>query len=169
MSSSRSVGDALSKVTDATTKASLAQELFGKSGTQLLPLLADGAAGCRRWKIAPADLGLTFGKEDADAATKFGDILSDLWKQFKQVNFVVGEAIAKFLQPYAEAATRTMKTIIDWAKANQGFILTIAAVGVGLLAAGAAIVTLGAAISGLGAVLGAAAPALPPLAPCSAR
>jgi hypothetical protein len=151
------VGDALSKVADATTKASLAQELFGKTGTELLPLLANGADGINTLVTRARDLGLTFGKEDAEAATKFGDILSDLWKQFKQVNFVVGEAIAKFLQPYAEAATRTMKSVIDWAKANQGFVLTVAAVGVGLLAAGAAIVTLGAAISGLGTVLGAAA------------
>jgi hypothetical protein len=154
------IADNLAKVSDATTKASLAIDVFGKSGTQLLPLLADGEKGLQALEDRARDLGLTFSQEDADAATKFGDILSDLWKQFKQVNFVVGEAIAKFLQPYAEAATRTMKTIIDWTKQNQAFILTVAAVGVGLLAAGAAIVALGATLSGIGTILGAVATGL---------
>jgi TP901 family phage tail tape measure protein len=154
------VADRLSKVQDATTKAAFAQELFGKSGTQLLPLLADGAAGIQSLEDRARELGLTFSKDDAEAATKFGDIMTDLWKQFKQVNFVVGEAIAKFLQPYAEAATRVMKSVIDWTKQNQALVLTVAAVGVGLLAAGAAIIALGATISGLGTVLGTVATGL---------
>jgi hypothetical protein len=68
------IGDNLAKVTDATTKASLAIDVFGKSGTQLLPLLADGEKGLQALEDRARDLGLTFSQEDADAATKFGDI-----------------------------------------------------------------------------------------------
>src|SRR4051812_29392064 len=70
------IADNLAKVTGATTKASLAIDVFGKSGTQLLPLLADGEKGLQSREDRASDLGLIFSQEDANAATKFGDILS---------------------------------------------------------------------------------------------
>jgi hypothetical protein len=156
----RVLGDRLSRVTDATTKAAVAQELFGRAGTRLLPLLNDGADGIRELERRARELGVTIGQEDADAATRFGDILDDLWTQAKAVTFHLGAAVARALQPFAEAATRAMATVIEWVQVNRGLAVTIAALGTGLAVAGVAVTALGLAIQGLGVVLGTVAAGL---------
>jgi hypothetical protein len=147
------IAAALNKIEDPTLKAAAAMSVLGKSGTAILPMIDELASLQARAR----ELGVVMTTEDAKAADKFGDILSDLWAQLKRVNFLVGEAVGKFLQPYAEAATRVMKTIIDWVKEHQKLVGAIAAVGVVLVAAGAAFVVLGTVITSVGVVLGAAA------------
>jgi hypothetical protein len=50
--------DALAKIENPTMKAALAQELFGRSGSKLLPMLENGAAGLEDYKNRAKELGL---------------------------------------------------------------------------------------------------------------
>lgn len=59
------IADRLSQIQSPAAKAALAMELFGKSGAQLLPLMADGAKGIEALQAHARALGLTMSTEDA--------------------------------------------------------------------------------------------------------
>lgn len=143
----------LNALKNPTLKSALAMDIFGKSGTRLLPMLTDLDAQLQRAK----DLGLIVTTEDAAAADKFGDILGDLWKQAKMVTFHVGAAVGKALQPFLEGAARIGAKVIAWVQANRGLAVTIAAVAAAVAAAGVGFIVLGSVIAGAGVVLGAVA------------
>jgi hypothetical protein len=151
------VADRLANVQDPALKAALAMEIFGKSGTSLLPLMQDGAKGIEELRQQARDLGLTISTEDAKAAETFGDRLSDLWKVIKSGVFAVGAALAPLLQDLAIRATRIVKVTADWVRQNKNLIVTVFKVAVGVAAGGAALIALGTIISGIGAAFGIAA------------
>lgn len=69
------VADAMAGYEDGTAKIALAQELFGKSGAQLIPLLNAGAEGLAEYDAMAHKLGLTINDETAKSAEKFNDTL----------------------------------------------------------------------------------------------
>ncbi len=151
------IADRLADVEDPATKAALAMEVFGKTGTQLLPLMQDGADGIEALREQARQLGLTISMEDAKAAETFGDRLDDLWKVMKSGVFAVGAALAPLLQDLAVRATRIAKTTADWVRQNKSLIVTVFKVAIAVAAGGAALVALGTVISGIGVALGTAA------------
>src|SRR4030042_523164 len=62
------IADRLAKIEDPTLKAALAMELFGRSGTMLLPMLSGGAAGIEELQEKARKLGLTISTHDTKAA-----------------------------------------------------------------------------------------------------
>jgi TP901 family phage tail tape measure protein len=69
------IADAFAKLPDGTTKATLAVELFGKSGMDMIPFLNQGSAGIRLMKEEAARLGLVMNEETTKAAEEFNDNL----------------------------------------------------------------------------------------------
>lgn len=69
------VADRFSQIEDGAAKAALAQELFGKSGTKLIPFLNQGRAGIEALKNEADKLGLTITGKAAKAAEEFNDNL----------------------------------------------------------------------------------------------
>ena len=76
---------ALADVSDASTRAALAQQIFGRAGTDLLPMLASGADGIAAMRQEAHDLGIVFDQDAADAAAKFNDDMDRLKKGFTGV------------------------------------------------------------------------------------
>jgi hypothetical protein len=70
---------ALEKVEDPTKRAALAQDVFGRAGTSLLPMLADLEKSMARAK----ELGIDLSPEQAKAAADFKDSLTDLKGAFR--------------------------------------------------------------------------------------
>ncbi|MBS3735537.1 MAG: hypothetical protein KGY99_11565, partial [Phycisphaerae bacterium] len=99
------LAEAISRVEDPTRKAALAQALFGRAGTQLLPMMASGAKGIEILQAEARRLGLTMSGEDAQAAEQFTDALDALWKVVKMGVFHVGAALAPVLEEIAETFT----------------------------------------------------------------
>lgn len=157
----RQIADAVSRVEDPAKRAASAIAIFGKGGAaSLLPLLKGGADGLRELEERFRKLGLEVSKADTDAATKFGDTLDDLRKQFGQVVFQIGAAVANALQPFADTAISTMATVIRWVKENRGLVISVLAVGAGLVAAGTALAGFGLVVSAIGAGIAAIVPIL---------
>ena len=69
-------------------------EIFGKSGTRLLPLIADGAKGLAKFQEQARALGLTISTQAAKDASVLADALDTLWKVIKQAVFSIGSALA---------------------------------------------------------------------------
>jgi TolA-binding protein len=151
------IGDRLSQIQNPTLKAALAMEVFGKSGTKLLPLFANGARGIEELQQQARDLGLTMSTDDAQAAEAFGDTLDVLWKVLKKTVFTIGSALAPLLTEAAEGFTRVVVTVSNWIKENKDLVVMVFKIAAAAVAAGAALVVLGTAISGIGAALGAIA------------
>jgi hypothetical protein len=151
------IADRISKLQDPTIKAAMAMELFGKSGTRLLPLITSGARGIEDLQQQARELGLTMSTEDAQAAEVFGDRMDALWKVLKQASFTVGAALAPTLIEAVQAMTRAAVATLNWVKANKPLIVMVAKIAAGVVVAGAALIGLGAAVYVAGAALGAIA------------
>lgn len=151
------IADRLSQIQSPAVKAALAMEIFGRAGTQLLPLMADGAKGIEALQAQARSLGLTMSTEDAKAAEALNDAFDTLWKVIKQGVFTIGSALAPMLQRVSEWITRTVATTTQWVKENKQLVVMIFKVGAAVVAGGLALVGLGVAISALGTVLGALA------------
>ncbi len=96
------VADAFAAMPDGIRKTALAVELFGKSGTRLIPFLNAGAAGIRDLMKEAERLGIVVSTDTAKAAERFNDSLTTLGNAAKGV----GYSIANFLlTPLADAAT----------------------------------------------------------------
>ena len=100
------IADRLAAVQNPINRATIALEIFGKTGANLLPLLMTGANGIQELRREANRLGLTMSTADAEAAEAFGDALSTLWRSLKQVTFMVGAALAPTLKDIAEWFTQ---------------------------------------------------------------
>lgn len=69
------VADSMAGYADGAAKSALAQEIFGKSGAALIPLLNAGAQGLDEYDAMAKKLGLTIGDETTKQAEKFNDTL----------------------------------------------------------------------------------------------
>jgi len=150
----RQLADRLDRIEDPSRKAAIAMTIFGRSGTELLPMLEGGAAALDAYEKHARDLGLIMSTEDAAAADVFGDALSDLWKVLKMSAFAVGAALAPTLKDLSERIVRAAKTVTEWVRENQGFIVSALKVAAVVVAVGIGLTVLGTIISGLGTAFG---------------
>ncbi|MDH4201415.1 MAG: phage tail tape measure protein [Phycisphaerae bacterium] len=148
------LAERISKIKDPTKKAAIAMSLFGRTGTNLLPMFEQGAAGINALQEEARRLGLTMRSEDAKAAEDFTDAMDKLWKVVKMTAFHVGAALAPALEKITNVITNVAVKINAWIQQNHAVIVTIGKVVLAVIAGGAALVVLGTLISGLGLAFG---------------
>lgn len=144
------VAEKIGKIADPTMRAAAALELFGKSGTALLPMIADMEA----LRTRARELGQVMSKEDAAAADALGDALGDLKLTIFNAGNGLSAALAPALTNFVLAATNAVKQVKQWAAENAGLIGTVLKVAGGVLAAGAGLFVFGKIIWGVGALIG---------------
>lgn len=91
------VADRLSQMEDGARKTALAQELLGKSGAKLIPLLNAGAQGLREGADEALRLGQVIGTDAARAAEEFNDNISRLQSTVSGVATTVAMSITPAL------------------------------------------------------------------------
>ncbi|QKK08479.1 MAG: phage tail tape measure protein [Planctomycetota bacterium] len=148
------VAERLSRVEDASKRAAIAQMIFGRAGTQLLPLMQNGARGIEELQEQARSLGLTISTQTAKDAALLTDTLNIMWRVVKQGVFVVGSALAPTVIDLTNAVVRAVVTATQWVRENKALVVTVAKVAAGVAAAGIAIIGLGLLIAGVGAVFG---------------
>jgi hypothetical protein len=72
------IADGFKKLNNETLEAALAQELFGKSGTDLLEFLNQGASGLDAMRARARELGIELSQDTLTAADAFNDKVNDL-------------------------------------------------------------------------------------------
>jgi len=155
------IAEAISHVRNPALRTAFALDIFGKSGTLLLPLLAEGAAGLAKYQDQAAKLGLVLSTEDAQAADDFGDSLATLWMQIKASAFSLGATLLPELHSLVDIATRVIRQTVDWVRINKAFLVTIGKIALGVAAAGVALVVVEQVLLTVGAVFGMVAAAVP--------
>ena len=156
----KAIADQMARITDPTIRAATALDIFSRSGTQLLPLMAEGAAGIEALQSQAREFGLTIGTQDAKAAALLNDTFNILWRTLKNVGFTIGSVLAPLLTDVADQMARVGAGVADWVRQNKPLIASAFKVAVGVTAVGAAMIALGTAIVGAGAVLGTLATAV---------
>jgi hypothetical protein len=145
----RKVGEKLAAMTDAGQRTALAMEIFGKSGTSLLPMIAELNEHAAQFK----KLGLLIPAEDIASADRFGDVLDQLKSQVGRIVVSIGSAVATALQPFAEQTTKILAGVIAWADAHRSLVIGVLATGAALAGVGFSLIGIGASIRLIGVAL----------------
>ena len=148
------IADRLAQVKDPAVKAAIALELFGRTGTRLIPLMDEGAKGIEELQKQARDLGLTISGDTAKDAAELHETLNVLWKVLKQGVFTIGSALSPLLKSIAETVIRVVVTATAWIKQNKELVVWALKVAAAIFVAGVALLTLGYIITGIGAALG---------------
>ena len=109
------VADKLAGMKDAAQRAALAQQFFGRSGVELLPLLAQGSAAIRLQMEDARQLGLVWSTETAAAAEQLNDNLNRLQGVGTGLVNLIGSTMIPVVNEIAEE-------VLTWFKANQDLI-----------------------------------------------
>lgn len=151
---------ALGGVTDATVRASLAVDLLGRSGTDMLPIVSDGAAAFEAAMQAADDLGVTMDESAVAAAQELSNAMTDVHAAVGGLTRAIAEGIAPLLTELADDIAGVVSAFSGWIDRNPVLATTITQVvgGIGaLLVALGAVVLIGpkvvAAASAIGAAL----------------
>jgi hypothetical protein len=139
----RTIADAIAGLSDDTQRANVAQDLFGRGGRELLPVLMQGADGIRALQAEAHRLGVTLTDEDVVAADALDDALGQLWTQVKAVGLQVGAAIAGPLTDFVQWAGEILAWLIAFVREHPNLVQALAAIATAIAAASAVAVTLG--------------------------
>jgi len=140
------IGKRLNEIRDPAQRAAAAMELFGRSGTTLMPMmegLAEARAEAKR-------LGVVMSTEDARAAATFNDALDRMWASLRSLVVTIGGALAPFLTELAGKVVNLVGGLRSWLAENKGFVISALKIGAVVAGIGAAFVALGAILSALG-------------------
>ncbi len=140
------IAEAIAEVEDPTRRAAYAQEIFGRAGTELLPLFAEGKEGMRALAEEAHNLGLVFDQDAADQAAKFQDQMTALKGSFDGVKFAIAEAFIPILMSLLEKIEPIIVSIKDWIAENPRLVRTAVAVMLAVSGLMAAVGILGIAV-----------------------
>ena len=105
----------LSGLEDPTTKAALAQDLFGRGGKRLIPLLDEGAEGISALREEFKELGGGFTDDGAAAAEEFVDAQTRLNTVIDSLKIAIGTELFPILQ-------EVIDEIREWTQNNKDLI-----------------------------------------------
>lgn len=143
----RDTAGALAKVQNNTTKAALAQTLFGRAGTALLPMLHEGAEGLDAAMQRAQELGLVWNGTDAAAAEELTDAMMRIKAVAGRLWTTIGAALAPALTSLADGLARLLVPAGEWLRQNAHIIQLAAGGAAAAVAAGGALIGLGVAFT----------------------
>ena len=109
------LADGFAKNTNPATRTRMATELFGKSGTKLIPILAKGSAAMKLWIAEQKRLGLIVDKDSIGALDDLGDSLDVVKTQIRAQLAVALAKLVPVIQPI-------IKSMTEWIAANKELI-----------------------------------------------
>jgi hypothetical protein len=120
------LADALNAIGNQSDRTRLQMEIFGRSGAELAPLLAEGSAGMEEAAKRAEELGLTFSRFDAAKVEGANDAVETLGK----VVATAGNALAVELSPYIKAAAEQLTAMATEGDGVQGMMKSLVSFGV---------------------------------------
>lgn len=106
--------EALQNCGNETEKARLATELFGKSGTEMMPLLNGASGSIEEMKNKAHDLGLVLGDEAINNGVKLTDTMDQMKRSLSAVATKLGAGLMPILQ-------QVCQSVIDYTPQIQAF------------------------------------------------
>ncbi len=140
------IAERLTAIEDPSMRAAVAQEVFGRAGAALIPMLGN----LKALREEARELGIIPSDEEVANAAKVTDAINRVKRAIGAAFFNVGSSLADSVLVGLESVKKITVAIGKWVGENAGLIKVVAAIGLGLLAAGAAIIAFGTAIIGVG-------------------
>lgn len=106
--------DALGKISNETERDALAMDIFGKSATDLNPLIMSGSKALKELGAEAENAGLIMSQDTLDAANAFNDAIDHLKAQASGTFLALGAEIAEALTPALEAVCGAIETALGW-------------------------------------------------------
>jgi hypothetical protein len=141
---------AISKIPDATARSAAAMNIFGRSGTMIVPMLER----LNELTGEAKQFGFIRSTASAKQAKEFADALMMLTKAAKGLWYSLGSAVAPILKDLADRLRDGAIWLRDFAKEHPGLIRLAFRLGAGLALAGAMVAALGSALQLTSAALG---------------
>lgn len=112
------IAKAIAGLESPTLRAATAQEIFGRAGTQLLPLFAEGEKGLEALRQKARDMGIVFDQEAANKAAKLNDAMGTLKESFKGVMFSIADKLVPAITKFVEGVSGVITKIRTWMEAH---------------------------------------------------
>ncbi len=100
--------DRIGRIKNPALRAQAAVKIFGKSATELLPMMEGGTAGLDKMAKEADRLGIVLSNDAVSAGEDFGDVLDTLKESVKGAGYTIGKALTPMLTVLAAALTETV-------------------------------------------------------------
>lgn len=114
------IAKALAAVESPTVRAATAVDIFGKSGTKLLPLFKEGPAGMEALRKKAHELGIVFDQEAADKADALNDAITTLKGSFTGIGNIVAGTLVPAITGLVGKITGAVVKVKEWMAAHPG-------------------------------------------------
>jgi TP901 family phage tail tape measure protein len=138
----KAIASAVGQIENPTQRAAMAMQIFGKSGTELLPLMR---SNIKELTDEAEKLGLVMSGKNASAAAALGDALDKATDTIQGAFLRIGAAIAPVLTGILDRVTNVAAELGKWIDANQEIVVLIAGLAAAAGVAGSALVAMGGA------------------------
>jgi hypothetical protein len=140
------IAKAISHIEDPTARTALAMQLFGRSGTSLLPLMQN----LDELRAKAKALGLTTSSQSAASAKALEDAFTDLGRVTKKTGTIIGSALADTMRGTTQMLTDLMVKLNEFIKQHKDVVVSVFKIAKAVFAVGVGLVVLGTIISKLG-------------------
>jgi hypothetical protein len=141
------IADGLMAIQDPGQRAAVAMQIFGKSGTSILPMLEGGSAGMAAFADEAKRLGLVMDSETAAKADALGDAIDSVKSSMKMAFIQVGSAVAPILTQLAQGLAIVAANVGKFISENQAFVVSVLKGGAALVVVGSGVALLGRSIT----------------------
>ena len=141
------LSQAIAGVADPSQRAGLAMTVFGRAGTALLPMLAEGADGIAKLKDEAHKYGYVMSREVAEAGSNFNDNLDRLKGSLGGLARQVVAGLLPTLNSLVKCAADVVAGIKEWINNNPNLVSTLAHVAASV---GAVLTVFGALVAACG-------------------
>jgi len=143
------IASRLNQVADATTRSALATKIFGRAGTELLPMMRN----LNRLRVQARREGLLPSEEAIRDAGAIDDAMKRVRATISATTVTIGHAFSPAVLEGLETVRRIAKNTKEWIEQNLGLVRSVGRIGVGLLIVGGGAFALGKAFQFAGGAL----------------
>ena len=144
------IAKGIAQIESPARRAAVTMALFGKSGTQLIPMMQNIEA----LRQEARDLGIAPSPEAVSAADEIGDAIDRVRKMINTTILEIGASLAPMAMEIIGGFTVFIKAVRRTISENKPLMVLLAKVGIAMLAAGAVITAVGHAFIFLGSAVG---------------
>lgn len=113
------LSDKFKAMEDGANKTALAVKIFGRSGTDIIPLLNEGSSGINKMTAEAQRLGITFTKEGAAAADEFNDNLIKMKANLTGMTRTIGNEVIPIFNALFEAISPPVDPLARLKEVNR--------------------------------------------------
>lgn len=146
----QAIAESVGSIQDPSQKAAAAMAVFGGSGTDLIPMMEN----IRELRDEARELGIAPSPESIAAADAIGDAIDRVKAVVSSAVFEIGAALAPMASDFLDAFVKVAKAVRNFVQQNKAMIVTVAKIGLVLMAAGGALIAIGGIFIAAGAGIG---------------